>query len=209
MCLGKENNKMSKTVTGCIVTYNNIATIDNAVGSLLEHTKAPFRLYVVDNGSTDGTIELIQEKYPQVTLIKSGGNIGFAVEVAVLEIRLLGHLRLAERLVTLDDEWAREAHFPLDEEGDLDAGRVPLGVGRDILELAGVLQRLDIPRHRDRIVGLADRGLATARHGRGVAPKAIKSLDLDIGHVRRKRHGAEERENSKNCFHKRPLFYQI
>ena len=68
MCLGKENNKMSKTVTGCIVTYNNIATIDNAVSSLLEYTQAPFRLYVVDNGSTDGTIELIEKKYPQALL---------------------------------------------------------------------------------------------------------------------------------------------
>ena len=68
---------MSITVTGCIVTYNNIATIDNAVGSLLKCTEGPFRLYVVDNGSTDGTIEHIEKNYPEVTLIRSGGNIGF------------------------------------------------------------------------------------------------------------------------------------
>ena len=52
MCLGKEKNTMNKTVTGCIVTYNNMSTIDNAVGSLLKCTEVPFRLYVVDNGST-------------------------------------------------------------------------------------------------------------------------------------------------------------
>ena len=68
---------MNKTISGCIVTYNNIATIDNALGSLLKCTEVPFELYVIDNGSTDGTIEHIEKNYPEVTLIKSGGNIGF------------------------------------------------------------------------------------------------------------------------------------
>ena len=68
---------MNKTVTGCIVTYNNIATIDNALGSLFKCTEAPFRLYVVDNGSTDGTVEHIETHYPEVTLIRSNSNIGF------------------------------------------------------------------------------------------------------------------------------------
>lgn len=68
---------MSKTVTGCIVTYNNMSTIDKAISSLLSCTEIPFKLYVVDNGSTDGTVEHIKTNYPEVTLIKSGANIGF------------------------------------------------------------------------------------------------------------------------------------
>ena len=79
---------MNKTVTGCIVTYNNIATIDNAIGSLLRCTEAPFRLYVVDNGSTDGTTEHIEKTYPEVTVIKSGSNVGFGA----------GHDRIMGRL---------------------------------------------------------------------------------------------------------------
>mgnify|MGYP003289891468 CR=1 FL=1 len=69
--------KMNKTVTGCIVTYNNIATIGNAVSSLLKCTEADFRLFIVDNGSTDGTPEHIEKNWPQVKVIRSGGNIGF------------------------------------------------------------------------------------------------------------------------------------
>ena len=68
---------MNKTVTGCIVTYNNIATIDNALGSLFKCTEVPFRLFVVDNGSTDGTIEHIEKNYPQVTVIRNSKNVGF------------------------------------------------------------------------------------------------------------------------------------
>lgn len=69
--------KMNRKITGCIVTYNNIATIDKAVSSLLECTESDFRLYIVDNGSTDGTPEFIEKNYPEVTVIRSGGNIGF------------------------------------------------------------------------------------------------------------------------------------
>ena len=57
---------MDKKITGCIVTYNNIATIDKAVSSLLKCTESDFRLFIVDNGSTDGTPEFIEKNYPEI-----------------------------------------------------------------------------------------------------------------------------------------------
>lgn len=68
---------MNKTVTGCIVTYNNMRTIDNAIRSLLDCTACDFTLYVVDNGSTDGTVDYIKTNFPEVTVIETGENIGF------------------------------------------------------------------------------------------------------------------------------------
>lgn len=68
---------MNKSVSGCIVTYNNIRTIGNAIGTLLDNTPSDFRLFAVDNGSTDGTVEFIRENFPGVTLIESKKNIGF------------------------------------------------------------------------------------------------------------------------------------
>ena len=68
---------MNKTVTGCIVTYNNMKTIDNAVRSLLDNTACSFRLYAVDNGSTDGTVQYIKDNFPQVTVLETGNNKGF------------------------------------------------------------------------------------------------------------------------------------
>ena len=44
-------------VTGCIVTHNNMHSIKKTLDSLLEFTRADFKLYVVDNSSTDGTPE--------------------------------------------------------------------------------------------------------------------------------------------------------
>ncbi len=65
-------------VSGCIVTYNNIDVIEACIESVLQYTKGvDFKLYVVDNGSTDGTRELIRKKYGSVILIENDKNRGF------------------------------------------------------------------------------------------------------------------------------------
>lgn len=69
---------MCNMVTGSIVTYNNMSTIKKTLDTLFDQTTdVDFKLYVVDNGSTDGTPEFIENNYPQVVVIKSKGNIGF------------------------------------------------------------------------------------------------------------------------------------
>ncbi|MBR0112440.1 MAG: glycosyltransferase family 2 protein [Clostridia bacterium] len=68
---------MDRKITGCIVTYNNMRTVGKAISTVLSCTKDDFTLFVVDNGSTDGTVEFIRENFPSVTVIESGGNIGF------------------------------------------------------------------------------------------------------------------------------------
>lgn len=69
---------MNPKVTGCIVTYNNMKSIGTAIETVLKFTNPEwFRLYVIDNGSTDGTTDFIREKFPQVCLVETGTNSGF------------------------------------------------------------------------------------------------------------------------------------
>lgn len=69
---------MGIRVTGCIVTYNNMSTINSTLQSLFEYTKdIDFKLYVVDNVSTDGTVDFIKHNYPKVELIEQKKNLGF------------------------------------------------------------------------------------------------------------------------------------
>lgn len=66
------------TVSGCIVTYNSKKIIDRTIESILNETKGVnFKLFVVDNASTDGTADYIKENYPEVTVIDAGKNCGF------------------------------------------------------------------------------------------------------------------------------------
>ncbi len=65
------------SVTGCIVTYNSAAEIEKCIDSVLRFTRGvDFRLYVSDNGSSDGTAELVREIFPAVTVL-TGENVGF------------------------------------------------------------------------------------------------------------------------------------
>lgn len=65
-------------VTGCIVTYNNGSIISGCIESLIKFTKnVPLQLYVSDNNSTDGTVELLQKVYPEVKVICNKKNLGF------------------------------------------------------------------------------------------------------------------------------------
>ncbi len=60
-------------VSAVIVTYNSEKVIENCLKKM-NYLK---NIYVVDNASKDKTTELIENKFPQVTLIKLEKNIGF------------------------------------------------------------------------------------------------------------------------------------
>ena len=65
-------------VSGCIVTYNSGEEILTCLESLIAQTKGvDLTLYVSDNGSSDGTPARVREKFPSVTVLDGGKNVGF------------------------------------------------------------------------------------------------------------------------------------
>lgn len=60
-----------------LVGWNNKAYLDPCLASLYESgLKCTFDVIVVDNGSTDGSQEMLREKYPQVGIIQNDSNVG-------------------------------------------------------------------------------------------------------------------------------------
>jgi GT2 family glycosyltransferase len=59
-----------------IVTYNGKKWISKCLTSLLNND-LPVEIIVVDNGSIDGTQDLIKTQFPQVNFIQSSSNLGF------------------------------------------------------------------------------------------------------------------------------------
>lgn len=59
-----------------IVTYNAMQWIDRCLDSLRTSVQ-PTDVFVVDNGSTDGTAGYITTHYPEVRLVRSERNLGF------------------------------------------------------------------------------------------------------------------------------------
>lgn len=60
--------------TVVIPNYNGIEYVENCLISLQNE---PARVILVDNGSTDGSLELVQDKFPEVRLISMDQNYGF------------------------------------------------------------------------------------------------------------------------------------
>jgi len=69
--------EMASSVSAVIPTYNRRAFIVRALESILDQDPQPAQILVVDDGSTDGTADLIRERFgPRVQLVTqaNGGN---------------------------------------------------------------------------------------------------------------------------------------
>lgn len=64
-----------------IPNWNGASLLSHCLQSLRRQTFAAFAVTVVDNGSQDGSIELVERQFPEVQLIKLDHNTGFSVAV--------------------------------------------------------------------------------------------------------------------------------
>lgn len=62
-----------------IVSWNTVGLLDACLASIMAHPPCrQFQVTVVDNASTDGSVQMVRARYPDVKLIKNEENIGFA-----------------------------------------------------------------------------------------------------------------------------------
>lgn len=72
-----ENGRMD--ISFIIVNYNARELLFSCIKSIYETvTKISFEVILVDNGSSDGSLEMVQDKFPDVTPVRNNENRGFA-----------------------------------------------------------------------------------------------------------------------------------
>jgi GT2 family glycosyltransferase len=64
-------------VGAVVLSWNSLGFIDTCLQSLRQH-EPRVALYIVDNGSTDGSCEHLRRRYPEAQIIENGHNLGFA-----------------------------------------------------------------------------------------------------------------------------------
>lgn len=63
-----------------IVNWNTKKLLEESVSSIFKYTKnLNFEVIVYDNGSADGSVQMLTEKFPEVVRIESKNNDGFVV----------------------------------------------------------------------------------------------------------------------------------
>lgn len=67
-------------VSVCIVSYNTKDLLRDCLASLLKREaegEASLEIIIADNGSTDGSVEMVRNEFPSVIVVETGGNIGY------------------------------------------------------------------------------------------------------------------------------------
>jgi GT2 family glycosyltransferase len=65
-------------VTVVVPNWNGLDHLRECLAALREQTFCDFITVLVDNGSTDGSVSLVRSEYPEVLVIETGANLGFA-----------------------------------------------------------------------------------------------------------------------------------
>jgi len=84
-----------------IPTYNRASTLPRAIDSVLAQSRAADEIIVVDDGSTDETQQIIEERYPQIKFISQNNKgVSAARNVGIKNVQ--GNLIC---LLDSDDSW--------------------------------------------------------------------------------------------------------
>jgi GT2 family glycosyltransferase len=61
-----------------ILNWNGKRFLQQFLGNVVEHSRPLGRVYVADNDSTDGSLAYVRNQHPEVHIIETGGNLGYA-----------------------------------------------------------------------------------------------------------------------------------
>lgn len=73
-----ENTKTTGRLAVIVINWNNARDTIKCVKSLASWGSLKPDIYVVDNASTDHSVQEIESRFPDITIIKSKKNLGFA-----------------------------------------------------------------------------------------------------------------------------------
>ena len=149
-----------------IPNFEGARWLGRALESLRGQTR-PADVVVVDNGSGDGSVELVRSDFPEVKLVETGANLGFgpALNRAVAE-------HPAEALILFNNDAAAEPRFV---EALLD------GLGEGVEMVAGVLTQERDPGLIDSAGVVADRTLMGFDHLHGEPSAAALGAPDPLG----------------------------
>ncbi len=69
--------KKKPFVSIVVLNWNSYDDTINCIESLKKITYPEYEIIIVDNGSTDGSERILKQRFPELTLIQTGHNLGF------------------------------------------------------------------------------------------------------------------------------------
>jgi GT2 family glycosyltransferase len=126
-----------------VVNFNGRAVIADCLTSILRQDYGNFRVVVVDNGSTDGSAEMVADKFPGVELVRLNTNQGFA-RANNVALRRMKNARpefvaFVNTDVVLEEGWLRAlAEFVTREQFDCGQTLITQAASPDLIDACGI-----------------------------------------------------------------------
>src|SRR5512132_1454673 len=92
-----------------VANWNGRSDLEGCLAALRAQTYQDFEVIVVDNGSTDGSLELLEAEFTEVRVIPLGENLGFAAanNIGIREARG-EYVALLNNDTEVDRRWLAE-----------------------------------------------------------------------------------------------------
>ena len=90
------------------VNWNSRDDLAECLASLVAQSYSQLEVLIVDNGSTDGSVEMVRERFPQFILLEQSKNLGFAEGCNVGIARATGNwIALLNNDAVAAPDWAK------------------------------------------------------------------------------------------------------
>jgi len=96
-------------ITMLVLNYNGKKHLEPCLNSLLATDYPRFKVVVVDNGSTDNSIEFIRRKYPDTEIIQHNKNLGYAYAInLVMETIESKYVVFLNNDIIVEPDWLQQ-----------------------------------------------------------------------------------------------------
>ena len=128
-------------VTIAVLNYNGRRLLEVVLPSIFGQTATGFRVHVIDDGSTDDSLEYLEREWPQVVVLPNPGNLGVTASMArAIETAETTYVAMLNNDLELDPRWVEEMRAALEAHP----------------EAASADGKMLSFHHRDRIDGAGD-----------------------------------------------------
>ena len=100
-----------------LISYNRKDEIERSLSSMMVQTRKPDEIILVDNASSDGTVEMVEKKFPHVKIIILPENKGlcFAANVGFRNAKS-EYVGIVESDMTISRNWVEEVIKAFEKE---------------------------------------------------------------------------------------------
>jgi GT2 family glycosyltransferase len=131
---------MTHPISVIIVNWNGKHLLSDCLSSLQKQTYKNFEIILVDNGSSDGSIEWIDKHYPQVKVISLKENLGFAGGNNIGILASQGKfITLLNNDTEVDQDWLKQLYLQINKDESIAAcdSKVYYYTDRNLIWAAG------------------------------------------------------------------------